>query len=112
MTIKYTLSIEDRVGTGANVTERAVIFRGYNDFTSEAPYNPNAQTKPFNSKDTEFDTSFSIVHSFIRVAKEVIQYHRKNGGVDVPTLKYDCSVEDAQKKLFGNLLKQFYQEKK
>ena len=109
MIIKYTLSIEDKVGTGVNVTERLVAVKGSNGFDYEKSYNPNAETKPFNSKDTEFDTSFTIVHSFNDVAQEVMQDYRENGGVGVPNLRCDYSINDAQKKLFGNILLQEYE---
>lgn len=100
----YTLSIEDRVGTGVLCTERAVTVSG--SLADERKYNPNATTKPFNSKDNEFDTPFCIVHPFRNVAKLVAKHYFENGGSSIPQIKYDVSVNDAQQRLFENVLKQ------
>lgn len=103
----YTLSIEDRVGTGVNVTQRAVMVSG--NLVDEIIYNPNAEPKEgFNPYDnTTFDTPFSIVHPLRAVAKQVVDHYHKNGGGDLPKLKYDkTSVHDAQQRLFGNILRQ------
>ncbi len=107
--ITYTLSIEDHIRVEGKLVKCAVTVRGNNGFTVEASYNPNAETKPFNSKDADFDTSFSIVHPFREVAKEVIQDYHDNDGVGVPKIRYDNSVnDDAQKNLFETLVAQEY----
>lgn len=97
----YTLSIEDRVGTGVNCKERAVMART-SGLKFEERYNPNAMsTKPFNSKNNEFDTPFSIVHPFREVAVSLAQRQ-----VKTEDMKYDISVNDAQRRLFENILTQ------
>ena len=102
----YTLYIEDKIGTGANVTERAVLVKGILSY--EKLYNPNAESKkPFDYNRGEFDTSFSIVHPFREVARVITLYEviqRK----DKPIVNYDCSVNGAQRTLFENILDQEY----
>lgn len=109
MTIKYTLSIEDKVGIGATCTERYVLVEGNNGFRAEASYNPNAETKPFNSKDTEFDTSFSIVHPFRKIASAMVwDYLARDVSSEGEnrSIKYDGSIKDAHRRLFENLVEQ------
>lgn len=101
----YTLSIEVRVGTGVNVTERAVVVEGSNGFKTEAIYNPNKETGPFDSNGP-FDTSFSIVHPMGNVAREIVQQYLADGGVGVPNPIYDSGVNREQRVLFGNILAQ------
>ena len=105
----YTLSIEDKVGTGANVTERLVAVEGNNGFKAEATYNPNKETAKF-VYEGPFDTSFSIVHPFMDLAKKVANDHLAPGGVNMPKSKYDSSVNDAQQGLFENILTQEFQK--
>ena len=105
--MEYTLSIEDRVGTGAHVTERAVKINGTTltdkDSNEIGVYNPNATPKEgFNPYDpTTFDTPFSIVHPFRDLAKLIAGEYVKG---PFPKLKYDISVNDAQRILFENIL--------
>ena len=109
----YTLSIEDRVGTGVNCTERAVIVNG-GSLVTERTYNPNAKSEGFNHYDnTTFDTPFSIVHPFRDLAKliagesfrdlaKLIEGEYVEG--PFPNLKYDISsVNGAQRTLFENI---------
>ena len=100
----YTLSIEDRVGTGVNVTERAVVVEGSNGFKTEALYNPNKES-PFNAN-SPFDTSFSIVHPMGKVAREIVQQYLADGGVGVPNPIYDSGVNREQRVLFENIIGQ------
>src|SRR3989344_7963191 len=108
----YTLSIEDRVGTGVYL--RAVVVKNPS-FTFEEKYNPNSiGTNHFNSKGNEFETSFSIRHPFrsvakVVVAKVVVEHYLKDVGSGLPEMEYDrTSVNEAQRTLFRNILKQEY----
>jgi len=108
--ITYTLSIEDRVGRGMNVTERAVVAEGiggYYPITGEISYNPNKDTRAF-KENAPLDTSFSIVHPLRKVAHKLTQYYLANGGTGIPHIKYDSNVNDAQRGLFENILKQSF----
>ena len=108
--MEYKLFIENRVrDQEGKVTERAVIVDGSNGFKTEAIYNPNKETGPFNSKGP-FDTSFSIVHPFREAAKEIAQHFMcvnnsiPPGQIEyAPQMKYDRLHQD-QQKLFGNIL--------
>ena len=73
--IIYYLSIEDRIrDEKGNVVQRAVIARASGNLPAEWTYNPKAKPqKPFNSEDTEFDTSFSIIHPFRDVLLKLLQ---------------------------------------
>src|SRR3989344_2164666 len=109
----YILSIEDRIGTGANVTERAVVVEDANGFKTEEIYNPNQETGPFNSNGP-FNTSFSIVHPFRLTAVKTLASHclAIRSITNQPEIKYHSSVNDAQKTLFGNILAQEYEKVK
>ncbi|MEK6809738.1 MAG: hypothetical protein AABY40_03620, partial [Nanoarchaeota archaeon] len=51
----------------------------------------------------------SIVHPFRSVAKAIVKSHlRAKGDMDMPRMKYDPSVNDAQRILFENILDQEY----
>lgn len=100
----YTLSIEDRVGTGVNCTERAVIVKKDNGFIYESSYNPNKETGPFNSNGP-FDTSFSIVHPMRDIATEIAVLSRASSK---PKMKYNPGFDPDQERLFENILGQEY----
>ena len=106
MAITYTLSIENRVGTGMDVTERAVMVEGSDGFKTVSIYNPNANPKPISSDDTVFDTPFSITHPLRDVAYSLVRYNILSENQDPPKVKYDFSVDDARQKLFENILAQ------
>ena len=96
--ITYTLSIENKVG------ERTVDVTGdvtgSDGFHCQATHNPDKVPKPLNYNGP-FDTSFSIVHPFREVAKEITKYSE-----DKPQMKYHISVNNDQKALFENILEQ------
>ncbi|HLD40004.1 MAG TPA: hypothetical protein VJB13_02585 [Candidatus Nanoarchaeia archaeon] len=105
--VNYKLSIEDRIGTGINVTERAITVKAEGiTFKRESMYNPNAKPKPFNSDDSEFDTPFSIVHPFRELAEQVVNYHKSFQEKWELKINYDHTVNDAQQRLFENILRQ------
>ena len=108
--IIYYLSIEDRIrDEKGNVVQRAVIARASGNLPAEWTYNPKAKPqKPFNSEDTEFDTSFSIIHPFRDAAKTIAEHYAQNGDASAPKVKYNTSINDAQKTLFENILAQEY----
>lgn len=109
----YTLSIEDLAREEGKVTKRAVYIAVDGNLLFDGLYNPNAKSKkPFNSQDHEFNTSFSIVHPFRKVAKRMVDHYFRNGVVEAPKLKYDSSVNDAQQRLFENILTQEYEKAK
>ena len=107
--VTYTLSIEDRVGRGVHCTERAVIGRvsgGWTPaITHDKIYNPNKDTGAFNENGPH-DTSFSITHSFKAIANEFAEHYRIIVGKGTPRIQYGPEVNDAQKILFENYIKQ------
>ena len=112
MNITYTLAIEDLVRKEGKVTERAVRISSPS-FTFEKRYNPNATSaKLFNSESDKFDTPFSICHPFRTVAQVVAEHYSRSGGSGLPKMKYDSGVNDAQQRLFGNILEQELDTKK
>ena len=107
--VNYALSIEDRVKTEGRITERAVMA-GSVYFTCEKTYDPTAETS-FNYEGTEFATPSSIVHPFRSVAMAIAKNHDRTakGDMNMPRIKYDPSVNDAQKRLFETILGQEYE---
>ena len=58
----YKLSIKERLQEGHKLLYAVCVDAP--SLKYERLYDPNAKAKAFNSEDSEFDTSFSIVHPF------------------------------------------------
>lgn len=110
----YKLSIDDKLDPEGRIIQRNVMAASgalrYKEFC-----NPNEKSKkPFRYEGHKFDTSFSIVHPFRKIARCISLNDIFNGDSDdkKPVIKYEPSVNDAQIILFGNILAQEYEAAK
>ncbi|MEK6905547.1 MAG: hypothetical protein AABX24_04045 [Nanoarchaeota archaeon] len=109
----YKLSIKERLQEGHKLLYAVCVDAP--SLKYERLYDPNAKAKAFNSEDSEFDTSFSIVHPFRNVAAEVVRNHFiSTRQSEMPRMEYvhdsvNNGFNEQRQRLFENILEQEYQ---